>query len=90
MIGAFLCRDTIVFDNAAVEQMHSAICVLRKTRVVRYHANGRTGGMQFFEQIHDRFAVARIEIPGRLVREQDCGFTGKSTRYRHSLLLTAA
>jgi hypothetical protein len=30
-------------------------------------------GVQLLEQIHDRFAVARIEVTGRLVREQDRG-----------------
>ena len=43
-----LCRDTIVFHHATVEQMHGAVRMLREARVVRYHADRRTAGVQFF------------------------------------------
>src|SRR5205085_829141 len=85
-----LCRDAIVFHHATVEQMHRTIGMLRETRVVRYHANGRAAGVQFFQQIHYRFAVARIEISGWLIRQQNRRFTSKRARDRDTLLLSTA
>jgi hypothetical protein len=45
--------------------------MLCETLVVRDHANRRASLMQFAEQMHDSFAVVRIEVTGRLVREQN-------------------
>src|SRR4029078_2214320 len=64
--------------------------MLREARVMRYHADRRPAGVQFFQQIHYRFAIARIEISGRLIREQNRRFTGKGARDRDSLLLSTA
>src|SRR5215813_10180759 len=61
-----LCRDTIIFYDAAVEQMHGPICILRKPRVMGHHANGGTRSVQFLQQIHHRFAITRIEVSSRL------------------------
>jgi hypothetical protein len=38
-----------IFDDATVEQMNSAVGVLRKTRIVRDHANGGAAGVQLFQ-----------------------------------------
>src|SRR2546430_14394667 len=73
-------RDPAVLDNASVEQMDGAIGVLREPLVVRDHANGRATGVQFLEQIHHRFAVSRIEVSSRLVREQDRRLAGERAR----------
>ena len=78
-----------VFDDPAVEQMDGAIGVLRKTRVVRDHADGGAAGVQFLEQIHDRFAVARIEVAGRFVRQEDGRLARERARDRDALLLAA-
>jgi len=51
--------------------MHCAIGVLSKTLIVRNHTNRGASLMQFAEQMHDSFAVVRIEVTGRLVREQN-------------------
>ena len=82
------CGDSI-FDDAAVEQMDGAIGVLRKTRVVRDHADGRAAGVQFLQQIHDRFAVARVEVAGRFVRQKDGRLARERARDRDTLLLAA-
>ena len=70
--------------------MHGAVRMLREARVVRYHADRRAAGVQFFQQIHYRFAIARIEISSRLIREQNRRFTGKRARDRDTLLLSTA
>src|SRR5437588_13117450 len=61
-----LCGDA-VFNYTAIEQMHCAIRVLRETLVMCDHANRGAALVQFSKQIHDRFAITRIEIAGRLV-----------------------
>ncbi len=69
--------------------MNGAIGVLSKTFVVSHHADRRAAGVQFFQQVHHRFAVARIEITGRLIGEKNCRFAGQGPRHRDALLLTA-
>ena len=69
--------------------MNGAIGVLRKTRVVRDHADRRAARVQFLQQIHDGFAVARIEVAGRFVGQEDGRFAGERARDRDALLLTA-
>src|SRR4029450_522671 len=69
--------------------MHCAIGVLRETLIVRDHANRGAALVQFSEQVHHCFAVARIKVPRRLVREQNRRPASKSARDCHSLLLAA-
>jgi hypothetical protein len=51
--------------------MHCAIGMLCETLIVCDHANCGAALMQFAEQMHDSFAVVRIEVTGRLVGKQD-------------------
>src|SRR4030095_4433230 len=67
--------------------MHGAIGVLREALIVRDHANRGAALVQFSEQGHHCFSVARIKVPRRLVREQNCRSASKSARDCHSLLL---
>src|SRR4029450_12900588 len=69
--------------------MHSAIGVLGETLIVRDHANRGTALVQFSEQVHHCFAVPRIKVPRRFVREQNCRPASKSPRDGHALLLAA-
>src|SRR3712207_4287010 len=62
--------------------------MLREPNVVRDHADGRAAGVEFFEEIHHRFAVAGIEVTGRLVGEEDGRMTSERTRHGDALLLT--
>ena len=45
--------------------------------------------MQFAQQVHDRFAVLRVEVSGRLVREQDGRLSADGAGHGDALLLTA-
>src|SRR5262245_37019108 len=58
-------------DDAAVEELDLAVRIVGIARVVRDHADGRALAVQLAQQVHDGFAVARVEIPGRFVGEQD-------------------
>ena len=79
----------VLLDDAAVEQMDAAVGVARVARVVRHHADRRAFAVQLAQQLHHRFAVLRVEVSGRLVREQDRRRAGDGAGDRDALLLTA-
>jgi hypothetical protein len=54
----YLLGGDSILHYATVEKVHSSIGVLSKTRIVCDHANGSTGGVQLFEQVHDCFTIA--------------------------------
>src|SRR5207302_10252621 len=45
--------------------------------------------MEFYEQAHDRFAVTRVKVSGRLVGQQNRRPAGKRARDCDALLLAA-
>src|SRR6516165_4456801 len=69
--------------------MHCAIGMLCETLIVGNHANCGAALMQLTEQMHDSFAVVRIEIASRLVREQNRRPAGERARDCDALLLAA-
>src|SRR6266545_4248079 len=77
-----------VFDDLAIKQVNRAVSVLSKALVVGHHANGGPALVQFLEQLHHCFAIARIKIARWLVCQQN----GRPARERpgdgHALLLT--
>src|SRR4029453_2410857 len=83
-----LCGDA-VFNYTAVEQMHCAIGMLSEALVMCDHANGGPAPVQFLEQLHHRFAIARIKIAGGFVRQQNGRPACKGPGDSHALLLTA-
>src|SRR5690349_6513328 len=83
----FLCGHAVL-DDATIKQMHGAICMLSEALVVRNHANRGAALMQFAEQMHDGFAVVRIEVTGGLVRKQNRRSAGKRASNGDALLLT--
>src|SRR5437868_8111878 len=64
-------RLVLFVNHATVEEVNLAVGVLGVARVVRHHADGHALLMQLAHQVHDRFAVGRIEVAGWLVRKQD-------------------
>src|SRR5262245_28394972 len=76
-------------DDAAVEELDLAVRVVGIARVVRDHADGRAFAVQLAQEVHDRLAVPRVEVAGRLVGEQDRGPPRERAGDRHALLLAA-
>src|ERR1700691_6347862 len=76
-------------DDLAVEEMDLAIGMAGEARIVRDHADGRALAMQILEQLHDGLGVARVQVSGGLVSQQDGRRTGQRTGYGDALLLTA-
>ena len=76
-----------IFHDATVEEMDGAIGVLGESLVVRDHADRGAALMQFSEQAHDRFAIARVKVSSRLVCQQNRRPAGKRTRDCDTLLL---
>src|SRR5438045_1962792 len=80
---------TRLLDDPAVEQMDGTVGVGRVSGIVRDHADRRSTAMQLAQQLHNRFAVRRVEVSRRLVGEQDEWIPGNRTRDGDALLLTA-
>src|ERR1044072_2925698 len=59
-----------LLDHLTVEEVEGAVGVLGVARVVRDHADGGAARVQLAQQIHHCFAVGRVEVIRRLVREQ--------------------
>src|SRR5262245_19647652 len=78
-----------LLDDAAVEQVDRTIGVCCVARIVRHHADRRTAAMQLAEQLHHRFAVRRVEVTRRLVREEDERIASDRAGHCDTLLLTA-
>src|SRR5206468_3094575 len=64
-----------------------AIGVLRVPGIVRDHADRRAATVQRPQQVHDRLAVAGVQVPRGLVGEQDRGIAYDRARDRDALLL---
>ena len=45
--------------------------------------------VQLAQQVHDRFAVGRIQVSGGLVRQQNQRIAAQRARHGHALLLAA-
>ena len=76
--------------RCAVEQIDRPIGVTREPLVVSDHADRSAVGVQLVEQGHDRVAVLRIEVAGRLVGEQDQpARPAEGSCHRDPLLLAA-
>lgn len=69
--------------------MDGALGVFGKLLIVCHHANCRAAGVEFFQQIHRRFAVTGIQISGWFIRQQDGRFAGENSGDCDALLLTA-
>jgi energy-coupling factor transporter ATP-binding protein EcfA2 len=83
-------RTVRIFDGRVVEeQMHFTVGELGEARIVRDHADGGAVLVQFFQQLHDCFAVAGVEVSGRLIRKQDGGRPSQRAGDSDTLLLTA-
>ena len=79
----------LLFHYAAIEEMNLPVGCASIARIVSDHADRRSALMQFSEQVHDGFAVVRIEVSGWFVCKKNQGFAGNRPRYCHALLLPA-
>src|SRR5512146_3476544 len=78
-----------LLHHASVEQLDRAIGMGGVARGVRHHADRGAAAVQLAQQLHHRFAVRGVEIPGRLVGEQDRRVSGYRAGHGDALLLAA-
>src|SRR5690242_19813020 len=76
-------------DDQAVAHMHDAVRGLREILVVRHDDDCRAVMIQTLEERDDLGARLRVELPRRLVGEQERGMVGESARDGDALLLAA-
>ena len=77
----------VLLDDAAIEEVDGAVGVAGEAGIVRDHADRRALPVQVAQELHHGVAVLGIEVPGRLVGEQDERIAGERASYRHALLL---
>lgn len=70
--------------DLAVEQVDRARCVGGVVLRVGYHYDGRALLVQFGQQIHDLFAVLRVEVAGGLIGEDSSGSKRRRGRWRRA------
>jgi len=89
-VGTVVARLAALRYRAAIVGPHGAgkTTLLEDLACELERRGYRTTLMQLLQEIHHRFAVVRIEIPGWLVGEKNRGITRNCTRYSNSLLLT--
>src|SRR5438067_8004696 len=80
---------TRFLDDAAVEEGNLARGEPGVGGIVRHHDQRRPALVQLGEQLHHRLTVLRVEVPGRLVGEEDERIARDGAGDRHALLLAA-
>ncbi len=78
-----------LLDNPSIEQMDRPVRKLGVSRIVRHHADRRARPVQLPQQRDHRFPVLRIQVPCRLVGQQDQRISAQGSRYGHALLLSS-
>src|ERR1051325_7443282 len=82
-------RRALHVDDLAVEEMDLARGPRRALRRVRDHDVGRAAAVDVVEEVHDLARHERVEVAGRLVREDQLRRRGQHARDGHALLLPA-
>src|SRR3954469_3459395 len=88
--GVAVDAAVLVADQAAVLHLHDPLAhLVDDLVVVSGHDDGRAGAVDPVEQPHDADAGRRVEVAGRLVRQQDRGPVDEGPGDRDPLLLAA-
>src|SRR5436190_1890166 len=83
-------RDLLIDLDPAVAELHEAGAVLGDVHFVGDEHDGDAAlEIQLLEDVHDLDARPRIEVPGRLVRQQDRRLVDQRARDGDALLLAA-
>ena len=78
-----------MISQPAVEQIQMPLRLTDPSRVVRRQADSGAARVQFAEHLHEGFTALRIEITGRLIRQQDCRTARDGTSHSDQLLVSA-
>src|ERR1043166_1082014 len=78
-----------VAGHPTVTQLNDAVAVAGVFLRVRDLNDGRALGVQLLKKLHDLFALARVQVAGRFVGENQFRTGDDRARYAHKLLLTA-
>src|SRR2546423_14485598 len=66
-------RRTRALTSAPIDHLNHIVAVRRRALRVRGHHNGRPlRAVNLADELEDPLAGARVEVPGRLVREDEC------------------
>ena len=76
-----------IFHDFSVHQTYGAVSMLRHFRVVRDDDDGSSLTIQIIKDFHDVRAILGIQVPGRLVRQDNFRIIDQCPRNGYSLLL---
>ena len=76
-------------DAAVLERDHAAAHLVDHLAVVRRHDDGRARAVDPVEQLHDPHGRVRVEVPRRLVADEQRRVVDEGARDRDALLLAA-
>ena len=75
--------------NPSINQVYAPCHSFQKARIVSNHANGFSLIMQLIQKVHDGLTIPGVEIPGRLIGQQQRGPGCDSSGNCNALLLAA-
>src|SRR5690242_12249665 len=73
--------------DPAIFQLDDSVSVLGILLGVRHLHDRRAVRIELLEELHDLLSLARVQIPGRLVGENQGRLVNQRARHRHELLL---
>src|SRR5439155_3652770 len=73
--------------DPSIPQLNHTFAISRIRLRVRHLHDRRAVRVELLEQLHDLLPLARVEIAGRLVREDQGRLVDQRARYGHELLL---
>src|SRR5579862_7654701 len=90
LAGAPPALDLAIVYHQAVPELHDARAVLGDVVLVRDEQDGDAAlGVELLKNVHDLDAGARVEVPGRLVGQENGRVVDQRPRDGDALLLTA-
>jgi hypothetical protein len=87
-VDAVVHGDTLIDSEMTVNELDAAVSLLRDIGIVRDHEDGVAGTVEFAEQPDDDFFIGFVEIPGRLVGEDELGLIDERAGDGDALLFT--
>ncbi len=81
--------DALIESDLAIANADDAVGVRRNVAFMRHQDDGVALGVKFVEKLHDVHAGLRVEVSGRLVRQDDRRGVDQGERNRHALPLTS-
>lgn len=82
-------KNSRLYHDPSVFESHDTICVGRKILRMCDHDDGLPLFVESYQEVHNLSRRDRVEIPSRLICEDNLGIIHERTSDRHPLLLSS-